>query len=286
MEDVAARAKVLVEALPYIRRWAGTTMVVKYGGAAMVDERCKESLARDLVLLQHVGIRPVVVHGGGPMISDLMKRLGKEPVFVDGQRVTDEETIEIVQMVLVGVVSQDLVRHIYNAGGKAVSVSGKDGCTILAKRKVHGDADLGFVGEIVRIDPRLLNELAESGYLVVVSSIGMGEDGQSYNINADTAAGAIAAALQAEKLIILSDVPGLLRNPEDPSTLVSRLTVAEARLMLERGEVSGGMRPKLEACVHAVSEGVPRAHLLDGRMPHAMLMELFTDEGVGTMIER
>lgn len=286
MDDLAVRAQVLVEALPYIRRWAGTTMVIKYGGAAMVSDEHKRSVAQDLVLLQHVGIRPVIVHGGGPRITELMERLGKQAEFVDGHRVTDAETMDIVQMVLVGLISQDLVRHVYNAGGKAVSISGKDGRTILARRKRLGDRDLGQVGDIAEIDPTLIRELTGAGYLVVVSTIGIGEDGMAYNVNADTAAGAIAAALQAEKLIILSDVPGLLAEPGDEGSLISTLPLAEARLMLEAGKVAGGMRPKLEACVHAVSEGVPRAHLLDGRLHHAIIMELFTDRGVGTMIQR
>ncbi len=286
MDDLKARAAVLVEALPYLRQWAGSTMVVKYGGAAMVSDEHKRSVAQDLVLLQHVGVRPVVVHGGGPRISELMARLGKEPVFVDGQRVTDTETMEIVQMVLVGLIGQDLVTHIYQAGGKAVTVSGRDGRTLVACKKGHATMDLGHVGEIAQVNTELIKRLSEAGYLVVVSTIGMGDDGMAYNINADTAAGEIAAALGAEKLIVLSDVPGLLRDPEDESTLVTTLKLAEARALLESGEVSGGMRPKVEACVRAVSEGVPRAHLLDGRLHHSILTELFTDRGVGTMIER
>jgi acetylglutamate kinase len=285
MDDVNARAAILVEALPYIRQWAGSTMVIKYGGAAMVSEEHKRSVAQDLVLLQHVGVRPVVVHGGGPRITQLMNQLGKEPIFVDGQRVTDAETMEIVQMVLVGLIGQDLVTHVYQAGGRAVTVSGKDGNTLVARKKSHATADLGYVGEIVEINTELIRTLSESGYLVVVSTIGMGEDGCAYNINADTAAGEIASALRAEKLIVLTDVPGLLRDPNDESTLITTLKLSDAQLMLDSGQVSGGMRPKMEACVRAVSQGVPKAHLLDGRLHHAIIMELFTDRGVGTMIE-
>ncbi len=284
-EGIQQRAQTLIEALPYIQRWAGKTIVVKYGGAAMVDPDSKRNFARDLVLLQHVGIRPVLVHGGGPAISDYMKRLGIEPQFVDGQRVTDEETMRVVQMVLVGLVGQDIVSEIYRAGGRAVSVSGKDGQTILARKKQHAAADLGQVGEVERVNPELILRLCDAGYLPVVSSVGIGEDGTSYNINADTAAGAIAAALKAEKLIVLSDVPGLLRDPNDERSLISTLTLAETKRMIEAGEISGGMLPKLQACVAALEGGVPRAHLIDGRLPHAIIMELFTDRGIGTMIE-
>jgi acetylglutamate kinase len=286
MEDLRARADVLVEALPYIQQWAGTTMVVKYGGAAMVSPEHKRYVAQDLVLLQHVGIKTVVVHGGGPRISELMQRLGKEPVFVEGQRVTDAETMEIAQMVLVGSISQDLVGHIFREGGRAVSISGKDGPTIMARKKTAaGDVDLGHVGDITEVNPDLILSLAEAGYMVVVSTIGIGEDGMSYNINADTAAGAVAAALGAEKLVVLSDVPGVLRDPKDEGSLISELPLAEAKGMLKRGEIEGGMKPKLEGCVTALEGGVRRAHLLDGRLPHCILMELFTDRGVGTMIE-
>ena len=284
-EGVQQRAHILIEALPYIQRWAGKTMVIKYGGAAMVEEHSKRSFAQDLVLLQHVGIRPVLVHGGGPAISQYMKRLGIEPQFVDGQRVTDEETMRVVQMVLVGLVGQDIVSEIYRAGGRAVSVSGKDGRTIIARKKVHETADLGQVGEVDAVNPELILRLCDAGYLPVVSSVGIGRDGASYNINADTAAGAIAAALKAEKIVVLSDVPGLLADPEDEGSLISAVTLAQVREMLEAGKIGGGMRPKLEACVAALEGGVPRAHLIDGRVPHALIMELFTDRGIGTMIE-
>jgi acetylglutamate kinase len=286
MKDLRAKADMLVEALPYIRQWAGTTMVVKYGGAAMVSPEHKRHVAQDLVLLQHVGIKTVVVHGGGPRISELMQRLGKEPVFVEGQRVTDAETMEIAQMVLVGSISQDLVGHIYQAGGRAVSISGKDGQTIRAKKKRGaGEVDLGQVGDITEVNPELILSLADAGYMAVISTIGIGEDGMSYNINADTAAGAVAAALGAEKLIVLSDVPGLLRDPSDEASLISELKLDEAKALIKGGHIEGGMKPKLQGCVKALEGGVKRAHLLDGRLAHCILMELFTDRGVGTMIE-
>lgn len=284
-DDLRHRAETLVEALPYIQRWTGTTMVVKYGGAAMVSAEHKRYVAQDLVLMQLVGIKPVVVHGGGARISELMQQLGKEPVFVEGQRVTDAETMEIAQMVLVGVISQDLVTEVYRAGGRAVSVSGKDGRTLLAHKRSSSNVDLGQVGDIEQVNPDLLLSLTDAGYLAVVSSIGTGRDGMSYNINADVAAGALAASLGAEKLIVLSDVPGLLADPEDEDSLVTSMTLDEAQRKLSGGEISGGMKPKLGACVTALEAGVRRAHMLDGRLPHAILMELFTDHGVGTMIE-
>lgn len=284
-ELMQQRASILIEALPYIRRWSGKVMVIKYGGAAMEDPASRASFAEDLVLLQHVGVRPVVVHGGGPQISEYMKRLGIEPQFVGGRRVTDEETLRVAQMVLVGLVGQDIVSDVFQAGGKAVSVSGKDAQTIVARRRQVDGADLGLVGDVVRINPELLVQLCNAGYLPVVSTTGMGEDGLTYNINADSAAGAIAAALSAEKIVILTDVPGLLADPSDERTLISTLSLSEARRMLAEGQVEGGMVPKLEACVVALESGVRRAHLIDGRVPHALIMELFTDRGIGTMIE-
>ncbi|MCD6351762.1 MAG: acetylglutamate kinase, partial [Armatimonadetes bacterium] len=240
MDEMTSRAATLIEALPYIRRWAGKTMVVKYGGAAMLSEEHKKSVAQDLVLLQSVGVRPVIVHGGGPRISELMERLGKKPEFVDGQRVTDAETMEIVQMVLVGLIGQDLVAHVYRAGGKAVTISGKDGQTLVACKRQCDGADLGHVGDIVRVNTELIERLSETGYLVVTSTIAMDEEGVAYNVNADAAAGALAVALRAEKLLVLSDVPGLLRDPQDETTLISELTATQARELLESGQISGG----------------------------------------------
>jgi acetylglutamate kinase len=226
-----------------------------------------------------------VVHGGGPAISDMMRRLGKEPQFIEGCRVTDRETMEIAQMVLVGNVNQDLVSHINVAGARALGLSGKDANIIVACKKESPVGDLGHVGEVVGIDRTLIDELTATGYVVVLSSIGAGQGGESFNINADTVAGDIAVALGAEKLVVLSDVPGVLRDPEDPATLISRLTHEEARAALDDGTISKGMIPKVESCMRALKGGVPYAHLIDGRVPHALLMELFTDEGVGTMLE-
>ena len=286
MHDLAAHARILAEALPYIQKWAGHTLVVKYGGAAMTDATLKQQVARDLALLRYVGVYPVVVHGGGPRISEMMRRLGKEPVFIDGCRVTDPETMEIVQMVLVGDVNQDLVSHINAAGARAIGLSGKDANLIVAGKKESPCGDLGMVGEVAAIDRGAIDVLTHAGYIVVISSIGIGPEGESYNINADTVAGDIAVALEAEKLIALSDVPGVLRDVNDPSSLIGELTVAEVRTALADGTVGKGMIPKLESCLRAVEGGVPYAHLIDGRVPHALLMELFTDAGVGTMIRK
>ena len=286
MEDLRERAHVLLEALPYMQRWAGKTVVIKYGGSAMHDAALQAGVARDLALLRFVGLRPVVVHGGGPQVSEMMRRLGREPVFVEGCRVTDEETMRIAQMVLVGEINQDLVARLNAAGARAVGLSGKDAHLIVARKKQSPVGDLGRVGEVVSVDRRVVDLLTGAGYVVVISSIGAGPQGESYNINADTAAGEIAAALEAEKLISLTDVPGVLRDPADPGSLVSELTLAEARAALADGTVSQGMIPKLESCLRAVEGGVPSAHLLDGRVPHALLIELFTDRGVGTMIRQ
>lgn len=278
------RMHILSEALPYIRRWQNKTIVVKYGGAAMDDPVLRNSVAKDLALLHYVGIRVVVVHGGGPQVSDMMKRLGLEPKFVGGLRVTDPETLEVAQMVLIGTINKELVSLIQKHGGRAVGISGKDAGLIQACKLQHPGGDLGAVGDIVAVDTGVVDTLTNAGYVVVISTIGIGEEGESYNINADTAAGAIAKALQAEKLIILSDVPGLLEDVQDETTLISQLTPAEAQRLMEEGKISAGMTPKLQACLQALEGGVPRAHLIDGRLPHSILIELFTDAGIGTMI--
>jgi len=236
------------------------------------------------VLLRYVGINVVVVHGGGQRISEMMKRLGIEPKFAGGLRVTDAETMEIAQMVLVGDVNQQLVSLINAAGGRAVGLSGQDGSMIISRKKESGEDDLGFVGEIVSIDTEVIYTLTEAGFIPVVSSIGGDGDGQSYNINADTVAGQLACELQAVKLVTLSDVAGLLEDPDDPTTLISELTTSEAKALIADGDVAEGMVPKLESCIHAVAGGVERAHIIDGRIPHSLLMELFTDAGIGTMI--
>jgi acetylglutamate kinase len=285
MEHLRQTAQTLIEALPYIRQWAGKTVVVKYGGNAMTDDNLKRSVAEDLVLLHYVGIKVVAVHGGGPAINSMMDRLGLEPQFIAGLRVTDEQTMQIAQMVLVGQINQELVSLINAAGGKAVGLSGKDANLIRCKKIQHPAGDLGFVGDIVSVDCSVIRTLTDAGYIVVISSIGVGDEGESYNINADTAAGVLAGALNAEKLVTLSDVRGILRDVRDESSLISRLSLSEARELMNSDIISKGMIPKLESCVVALEKGVRRAHMIDGRVPHAILMELFTDEGIGTMIE-
>ncbi|MFM2183030.1 MAG: acetylglutamate kinase [Actinomycetota bacterium] len=278
------RASVLVEALPYIRRFSGQTIVVKYGGNALAgasDDDALSLFAEDIVLMRQVGMRPVVVHGGGPQISDLMARLGKTAEFRDGLRVTDGDTVDIARMVLVGQVNPQLVAAINVHGPLAVGVSGEDAGLI---RAVARNPELGFVGDIERIDPSILQNLVADGFIPVVATIGADEQGQAYNINADTVAGAIAEALDAEKLVYLTDIEGLRRVVDDPSSLISQASPDELDAMVAEGSIAGGMIPKVESCVRAVRAGVRRAHILDGRIPHVLLLELFTDEGIGTMV--
>lgn len=283
MEHREEQARVLVEALPYIREYYGKTILIKYGGAAMVDDAVKSAVCEDIVLMHYVGMRPVLVHGGGPEVSDVMRRLGKEPAFVNGLRVTDSETMEVVEMVLAGKTNKGIVAAINGHGGLAVGLSGKDANLIVA-RKAVAQVDLGFVGEVEEINPGILETLARDGFIPVISSIASGAAGESFNINADAAAGELAAKLRAEKLILMTDVPGILRDVNDPGSLVSALSAAEAEGLVASGAVSRGMIPKIEACVSAVRGGVSRAHIIDGRRPRALLMEVFTDTGVGTMI--
>ena len=275
------RAAVLVEALPYIQRFHGRTVVVKLGGNAMVDDALAVSFAQDIVLMHSVGIRPVVVHGGGPQISELMERLGKVPEFRGGLRVTDAETVDIARMVLVGKVNREIVASINMHGPLAVGVSGEDAGLILASAR---HPDLGFVGDVHAVNPTILQRLLAEDLIPVVSTIGADESGQAYNINADTVAGALAEALGAEKVIYLTDVEGLLADVNDPTSLVSTIGAAALQGLVDSGTVEGGMIPKLAACLHAVTGGVASAHLLDGRLPHVVLLELFSDAGVGTMI--
>jgi len=275
------RAGVLVEALPYIQAFRGAVVVVKYGGNAMVDAELAKAVAADVVLLRAVGLRPVVVHGGGPQISDLMERLGKVPEFRDGLRVTDAETVDIARMVLVGKVNRDIVSAINVHGPLAVGIAGEDAGLILASAR---HPDLGFVGDVAAVNPGIVHKLLAEDLIPVVSTIGSDADGQAYNINADTVAGALAAALGAEKAIFLTDIAGLLTDLDDPASLVSRIDAAELDAMIESGGLSGGMIPKVAAAAHAVRNGVGSAHLLDGRIPHVLLLELFSDEGIGTMI--
>jgi len=280
-EDAAHRAAMLLEALPYIHRFRGAVVVVKYGGNAMVDPALARGVADDVVLLRAVGLRPVVVHGGGPQISALMARLGKEPEFRDGLRVTDAETVDIARMVLVGKVNRDIVSAINVHGPLAVGLSGEDAGLILAGAR---NPELGYVGDVASVNPTILHRLLAEELIPVVSTIGSDPSGQAYNINADTVAGALAEALAAEKAVFLTDVAGLLADVDDPASLISRTTARELAAMIADGRLSGGMIPKIAAALHAVEHGVGSAHLLDGRVPHVILLELFSDAGVGTMI--
>ncbi|MBC7327587.1 acetylglutamate kinase [bacterium] len=275
MEDLKRRAEVLMEALPYIRRFWGKTMVIKYGGSAMENAQLRDNVLRDILLLHYVGMKVVVVHGGGKEITEWMRRLGKEPVFVEGRRITDEESLEIAEMVLTGKTNKDLVARLWKLGGKAVGVSGKDGGFLIAKRQ----SGLGEVGEIEKVNPHILNILLNESYIPVISTIAMDENGKGLNVNADTTAGHIAGALGAEKLLILTDVPGVL---DEEGNLISLVRFDELDALIAK--VSGGMKPKLEACKIALLKGVKSAHIINGEVPHSLLMEIFTDKGLGTMI--
>jgi acetylglutamate kinase len=276
------RVEVLSEALPYIQKFAGRTIVVKYGGAAMKDSNLKDKVVRDIVLLSCVGLRPVVVHGGGPEINTWLGKLGIEPQFKNGLRVTDAATMEVVEMVLVGKVNKEIVSLINQAGGTAVGLCGKDGNLI--KARPDGREGIGFVGEVSGVKIKLLESLVNGGYIPVVSSVAADESGQSYNINADTVAGEIAAGLGAEKLILMTDTAGILEDYHDPDTLIAKLDIQEARQLIDSGIVSGGMIPKVNCCVRSLAQGVKGAHIIDGRIPHALLQEIFTDAGIGSMI--
>jgi acetylglutamate kinase len=280
-EAAQERADVLVEALPYIQRFRDRTIVVKYGGNAMVDPALAASFAEDVVLMRSVGLRPVVVHGGGPQISDLMERLGKVPEFRDGQRVTDAETVDIARMVLVGKVNREIVSAINLHGPVAVGVSGEDAGLILAEAR---HPDLGFVGDVHTVNPAILERLLAEDLIPVVSTIGADASGQAYNINADAVAGALAEALAAEKVVYLTDIEGLLADIDDATSLISRIDATALQGLLDDGTLTGGMIPKIAACLQAVTNGVGSAHLLDGRLPHVLLLELFSDAGIGTMI--
>ena len=277
----AERAEVLTQALPYIRRYTGKIVVIKYGGNAMINEQLKEQVMEDIALLWLIGVRVVLVHGGGPEISDLMDRLGKKPEFVGGLRVTDKETIDIVQMVLAGKVNKTLVNLLEMKGGKAMGISGMDGRLIEAKIK---DERLGYVGKITNINIAPVIDLLEKGYIPVVSTIGCDKHGNAYNINGDTAAAYIAGALGAERLFMMTDIAGLLRDKDDPSTLISEITIDEAEQLGREGVISDGMIPKVDCCIEAIHRGVRNVIIMDGRVPHSILMELLTDEGAGTMV--
>ena len=277
MRDVAT----LLEALPYIREYYGKTVVIKYGGAAMTDPELKEEFARDVVLLKYVGLNPIVVHGGGPDITRYMERLGMEVKFVDGLRVSDADTVEIAKMVLVGKQNKDIVLRLGRHGQPAVGLCGDDGLLFTVKKRFAGETDVGFVGDIERIDVDVLNHIA-ADYIPVIASVGADTEGNSYNVNADAAAAAVAEALGAFKIVFLTDVNGWREDPADPASRISEATASDLRTRL--ADVSGGMRPKLEACLHALEAGVGNAYIVDGRQPHSLLLELFTDEGIGTKL--
>lgn len=278
-----AKAKILMEAMPYLQEYRGKTVVIKYGGSAMNDEQLRASFAGDVTLLSLVGIRPVVVHGGGPKITATLAKMGIESAWIDGLRVTDEATIEVVQSVLAGIVNPDIVRLLIGHDAKAVGVTGVDGRMLSVRQK---DERLGFVGEVDQVNTGVLERILDSGFVPVIAPLGLGSDGKVYNVNADTAAGAIAAALEAEKLVYLTDVEGVYGNHEEQADLLQRLTLSELKEFLGSGKVKGGMLPKLGSCVTAMDAGVHRAHILDGRIQHAVLLEIFTPEGIGTMIHR
>ncbi len=276
----AQRAKVLVHALPYIQRYSGKIVVVKYGGNAMINEELKDKVMRDIVLLSLIGVKVVLVHGGGPEISEMLGKIGKKSEFVNGLRVTDGETVDIVQMVLAGKVNKSLVNIIESKGGSAIGLSGIDGHMIEAKVK---DPALGYVGEITAVNVKPVLDVIEKGYIPVVSTIGCDSDGNVYNINADTAAAKIAGELVAASLISMTDICGILKDKDDPATLIPKITISHAPELIEQGIISGGMIPKVECCINAVKWGVQRVFIIDGRIPHAILIEMLTDEGIGTM---
>ncbi len=276
------RAKILVNALPYIQKYNGSIIVVKYGGNAMINAELKDSVMRDIVLLSLIGVKVVLVHGGGPEITDMLNRIGKKSEFVDGLRVTDKETVDIVQMVLAGKVNKELVNLIENKGGKSIGLSGIDGHMIEAEMK---DEKLGYVGTVTEINPQPIIDVIDKGYIPVISTIGCDREGNVYNINADTAAARIAGALHAESLISMTDISGILMDKDDPSTLIRRISTAETEKLIESGVINGGMIPKVECCANAIRWGVKKVFIIDGRVPHSILIETLTDEGLGTMFE-
>ena len=276
------RANVLIKALPYIQKWSGKTIVVKYGGNAMINEELKSAVLSDIVLLQLVGINVVLVHGGGPEISDTLKQMGKESKFINGLRVTDKETIDVVQMVLAGKVNKSLVQRLEQHSGKAIGLCGLDGRMLMAEKKSTA-YDLGFVGEITEVNTQIIEDATKNGYVPIISTVAGGYNGAVYNINADLAAARIAAEMKAAKLILMTDIKGLLKDKDDENTLIPVVNVSEVPSLKKEGIISGGMIPKIDCCVEAVRRGVKRAHIIDGRIPHSILIEMFSDEGVGTM---
>lgn len=279
------KAQVLTDALPYIQKYYGKTVVVKYGGNAMINSELKQAVMSDIILLTLVGIKIVLIHGGGPEISGMLKKLGIESKFVNGLRYTDKETAEVVQMVLAGKTNKDLVSLVERSGGKAVGLCGIDGAMIKAK-PMEDEFDYGFVGDITEIDPKPIEKVLEEGYIPVIATVGIDDNGQVYNINADTAAAEIAAALNAENIITLSDIPGLLRDVNDPESLIPEIHVDEVPALIESGIISGGMIPKMKSCEKAVRSGVKKAVMIDGRIPHSILIEMFSNEGIGTLMTK
>jgi acetylglutamate kinase len=279
------KAGVLIDAIPYIRKFTGITVVIKYGGSAMVDERLRKSTVNDIALLKYLGLRPVVVHGGGKEITAMLDKLGKETRFVDGLRVTDAETAKIAEMVLSGSIGKSLVEDLEVVGVQAVSIGGKDGHTLLARKK-QGGPDLGFVGEVEKVDTTLLSTLMDSGFVPVIAPVGVDANSQTYNINADYAASAVAGALHAQKLVYITDVEGILTDKDNPETIIRQLSETQAREFISQGIITGGMIPKVECCLDALKRGVESVHVLNGKTPHAILLEIYTNEGVGTMLYR
>ncbi len=286
MEKYIGKAKVLIEALPYIKRFSGKTVVIKYGGSAMEDERQKSLVIQDIVLMKLVGMKPVVVHGGGKAISSMMSRLGKKSRFISGLRVTDAETAEIAEMVLSGNINKQIVQAIQNHGINAVGINGKDANTFIAEKARVNGMDVGFVGSIVRTNTSLVQSLIDNDFIPVIAPIGTDSEGNTYNINADYAASAIAGALEAQKLVFLTDVEGILTDIGDPESIIRRISVREAEALIADGTISGGMIPKAECCIDGIRKGVDSVHILDGRIQHSMLLEIFTNKGIGTMITK
>ena len=283
LEKYLSKAEVLIEALPYIQRFNRKVIVVKYGGSAMVDEELKKRVIEDVTLLKLVGFKPIIVHGGGKDISRMVNRLGMEPRFVNGLRVTDDETIEIAEMVL-GKVNKSLVQLVESLGVRAIGISGKDGALLKVNKKYSNGEDIGYVGEVKEVNTQIIWDLLEKDFLPIICPIGLDDDYHTYNINADDAACAIAQAMQAEKLAFLTDIEGVYKDPKDPATLISELTVSEAESLMADGYIGGGMLPKLQNCIDAINSGVSRVHILDGRIPHCLLLEIFTNKGIGTAI--
>jgi len=282
VQSLIEKAAVLVEALPWIRRLTDKTVVIKYGGHAMTDAALRASFAVDVVLLKYIGVRPVIVHGGGPQIDATLERMGRRSSFVHGRRVTDDDTMAVVEMILGGTINQEIVGLVQQGGGRAIGITGRDGGMLQVRRKLMDGRDLGRVGEVLRVDPSVVRDVSQAGYVPVIAPLGVGEqDGLTYNVNADEAAGHVAAALRAEKLILLTDVEGV---KSADGTLLSSLTAAEVRKLVQEGAIQGGMIPKVECCVDALAGGVSRSHIIDGRILHAVLLEIFTDGGVGTLI--